>query len=124
MDRSKHRRLILVGLVLLAGGALLVLGPRWTSTPDPVPALATIATRQLVEPQPDKIEPPTIEAAASSIAAQLSAPPSATPTGLRGRIIDAINRQPVKEFEVQLIRVRREAYTEDQPITRSFESAT
>jgi hypothetical protein len=124
MDRPKHRRIILLGLVLLAGGTLLLLGREWTSTPDPVPALATISTKQLVEPQPDKVEPPNIEAAAPNIAAP--APPSATPTGFRGLVIDAVTRQPVKEFEVQLIRVqvRQGAYTEDQPITRYFKSAT
>jgi hypothetical protein len=122
MDRPKHRRLILLALVLPAGGALLLLGGEWTSTPDPAPAIATISTS--VEPQPDKVEPPTIEAAASNIAAPLPAPPSTTPAGFRGRIIDAVTREPVKEFEVQLIRVRRGAYTEDQPITRNFKSAT
>ena len=122
MDHPKHRRLIL-GLVLLAGGGLLLLGRQWTSTPDPVPALATISPKHLVDPQPDKA---TIEAAAPTLAAPLPAPPSATLTGFRGSIIDAVTSEPVKEFEVQLIRVRREAgvSTEDQPITRSFKSAT
>src|ERR1700682_4349305 len=124
MDRPKHRRLILLGLVLLACGALLLLGRQWTSVPDPVPVRPTIATRQLVEPQPDKVEPPTIEAAAPNVAAPPSAPSSPAPTGFRGHIIDAVTRQPVKEFEVQLIHVRRDAYTEDVPITRNFKSAT
>jgi 5-hydroxyisourate hydrolase-like protein (transthyretin family) len=123
MDRPKQRRLILLGLVLLACGALLLLGRQWTSVPDPVPVRPTIATRQLVEPQPDKVEPPTIEAAAPNVAPP-SAPSSPTPTGFRGHIIDAVTRQPVKEFEVQLIHVRRDAYTEDEPITRNFKSAT
>lgn len=121
MDRPKHRRLIFLGLVLLACGALLLLGRQWTSVPDPVPVSASISTRQLVEPQPDKVEPPTIEAAAPNVAAPPSSP---TPTGFRGRVIDAVTSQPVKEFEVQLIRIRRDAHTEDEPITRSFKSAT
>jgi protocatechuate 3,4-dioxygenase beta subunit len=124
MDRPEHRRLILFGLVLLACGALLLLGRQWTSVPDPVPVSAAISTRQLVEPQPDKIEPPTIEAAVPKVASPPAALSSPTPTGLRGHIIDAVTRQPVKEFEVQLIRVRRDAHTEDQPITRNFKSAT
>jgi hypothetical protein len=124
MDRPKHRRHILLGLVLLTGGALLLLGRQWMSTLDPVPAPAAISTKQLVEPQPDKVELPTIEAAAPNVAAPPSAPSSPTPTGFRGRVIDAVTRQPVKEFEVQLIRVRRDAHTEDQPITRKFKSAT
>lgn len=123
MDLSKHRLLILVGLVLLAGGVLLLLSRQWTSAPNPVPASASIATRQLVEPQTEKVVPASAEAATLSDPAT---PPSATATGFRGRIIDAVTRQPVKEFEVQLIRVRREAYSrdEDEPITRSFRSMT
>jgi hypothetical protein len=124
MDRSKHRRLILLGLVLFTGGALLLLGRQWTSTPGSLSVPATISTRQLAEPQPDKVKPPTIEAVAPNVAAPPSAPSSATRTGFRGHVIDAVTRQPVKEFEVQLIRVRREAYTEDQPMTRNFKSAT
>lgn len=124
MDRPQHRRLILLGLVLLTGGALLLLGRQWTSTPDPLPVPATISTRQPLEPQPDKVKPPTIEAVAPNVAAPPSAPSSAPRNGFRGHVIDAVTRQPVKEFEVQLIRVRRDAYTEDQPITRSFKSAT
>jgi hypothetical protein len=115
MVRPKHRRLIILGLVLLACGALLLVGRQWTSVPDPVAVSATISTKQLVKPQPDRVEPPTIEAASRS---------SPTPTGFRGHIIDAVTRQPVKEFEVQLIRIRRDAHTEEEPITRSFKSAT
>jgi hypothetical protein len=78
MDRPKHRRIILLGLVVIACGALLLLGRQWTSVPDPVPVRPAIATRQLVESQPDKVEPPTIEAAAPNVAAPPSSP---TPTG-------------------------------------------
>lgn len=118
-----RRPLILLGFMLLAGGVLLLLG-QWTSAPNPVPVPANMPTRQLVEPQPEKVEPATVEAAALSAPAPPSAPPSASATGFRGRIIDAVTRQPVQEFEVQLIRVRWEAHTEDEPITRSFKSAT
>ncbi len=123
MDRPKPRRLILLGLVLLACGALLLLLARqWTSVADPVPIGATTPTKHLAAPQPDRVEPRTIEAAAPNVAAPSSSP---TATGFRGRIIDAATRQPVRElFEVQLIRVRRDEYTEDQPITRNFKSAT
>jgi hypothetical protein len=124
MDRPQHRRLILLGLALLAGGALLLLARPWTSAPAPSPVTATTATTQLVAPQPAKVEPPSIEAVAPSVAAPPPPPSAPVPTGVRGRIIDAVTRQPVKEFEVQLIRIRREAYTQDEPITRSFKSAT
>ena len=121
MERPKHRRLILLGLVLLACGALLLLGRQWTSVPAPVPVGDTISTTHLVAPQPDKVEPPTVEAAAPSVAAPPPSSSSPTPAGFRGRIVDAVTRQPVKEFEVQLIRIRQG--DEDQPITRSFKSA-
>lgn len=123
MDRPKHRRLILVGFVL-AGGALLLLGRQWRSAPNAVPAAANVPSRQLVERQPEKVEPATVQAAAPSALVSPSSAPPATATGFRGRIIDAVTHQPVTEFEVRLIRVRREAYTEDEPITRSFESTT
>ena len=115
MDRPKHRRLIFLGPALLGCGALLLLGRQWTSGPDPVPVSGTISSKQLVEAQPDKAEPPTIEAAP---------PSSPIPSGVRGHIIDAVTLQPVKEFEVQLIRVRRNGPSEDQPITRIFKSET
>ena len=121
MDRPKRRRLILLGLVLLACGALLLLGREWMSVPDSAPVSATTSTTQLAEPQPDNVEPPTIEAAAPNMAAPPSSPDA---TGFRGQIIDAVTRQPVREFEVQLIRVRREAHTEDQPVIRNFKSET
>ena len=124
MDRSKHRRLVLLGFVLLAGGALVLLGRNWTSTPDRVPVLRGNSTEQRVEPQPDEREEPTIETTALSFAAPESPPSSANPSGFRGRIIDAVTRQPVQEFAVQLIRLRREAYTEDSPLIRNFKSAT
>ena len=124
MDRPKHRRLILLGLVLFAGGVLLLLGRQWASAPSPPPEPANMRTRQLVEPQPEKAEPATVEAVALSAPAPPSARPSAIPTGFRGKIIDAVTRQPVKEFDVELIRVRREAYTEDEPISRHFKSET
>jgi hypothetical protein len=123
MDRAKQRRLILLGLVLLACGALLLLNRQWNSGLDPVPATATLSTRPPSEPQPDTIEPPTIDTAAPTVAPP-SAPSSPSSIGFRGQIIDAVTREPVKEFEVQLIRVRHEAYTEDAPITRNFKSAT
>ena len=44
-------------------------------------------------------------------------------SGVSG-LLDAVTRQPVQEFAVQLIRLRREAYTEDPPLIRNFKSAT
>ncbi|HEY7643187.1 MAG TPA: carboxypeptidase regulatory-like domain-containing protein [Steroidobacteraceae bacterium] len=124
MDRPKHRRLVFLGLVLLAGGLLLLLHRQWVAAPpSPVATSDTAPGRQLVEAHPAKVELATTGAAASVTSALPSAA-SAAATGFRGRIIDAGTRQPVQEFEVQLIRVRQEAYTEDEPITRTFKSKT
>jgi hypothetical protein len=120
MDRPKHRWFVVFALVLLAGGALWLLGGNRAPAPPSVPALTATATatatKQVVEPKSAKVEPTATEAAAP----KLELPPSGSSSDLRGRIIDAITREPIKEFEVQLIRLRPEAYTEDEPITRSF----
>jgi hypothetical protein len=121
MHHPKHRRLVLLGLLLLVSGALGLLGQQWTSPTEPVPTHSTIATKQALGSQPAKAQPPSIQAAAPNVNASTS---SATPPDFRGRIIDAVTRRPIEEFEIQLIRVRRDAYTEDQPITRNFSSAT
>lgn len=123
MERSKHRRYILPGFVLLAGAVLLLLGRQWMSAPDPVSEAARPATPQAGEPQREQGELATV-AATTSNAANTSAPSSAARTGFRGRIIDAVTRNPVPEFDVTMIRLRREAYTQDEPLTRSFKSAT
>src|SRR3954447_14263976 len=98
MDRPKHRRTLLVALVLLAGGALLSLGRQWTSQSE-----HSIVPTELPRGQPahlpSKRESPRVEVAASSAPAL---PPTTTPepaTGFRGRVIDAVTRQPLPEFE-------------------------
>lgn len=124
MDRPKHRRLILLGFTLLAGAVVLLLGRQWTSAPDQLPGSADSPARQLLQPQHENVESASVAAAAPSAAAPSSAPPSATATGFRGRIIDAVTREPVKEFAVELARFQRQVYTEDAPIVRNFKSAT
>jgi hypothetical protein len=42
------RRVVIVGLVLLVGVALLLLGRQWTSTTAPAPIPEQLATRQPV----------------------------------------------------------------------------
>lgn len=122
MDRTKHRRLILAGPVLFACGALLPLGWQSMSVPDPVPVRMTISAGTIVEQQqPDETQALIVETAAPDIPVPPSAP---TPTGFRGQIVDAVTRQPVKEFDVQLIHIRRNVYIEEQAITRSFKSPT
>jgi hypothetical protein len=123
MDRPKRRRLTLVVCVLLAGAAVLLLDRQWTSAPNVVPAPANVMGGQVVERRPATVQPTTVQGAAPSAPAP-SRLSLATATGFWGRVIDASTQQPVTEFEVQLVRLRREAHTEDEPITRSFASTT
>lgn len=123
MERPQHRRFLLAGFVL-AGAALLLLGRQWTSEPEPIPEAANAPGRSVVQPQAEKAAPTSAASVAQETAEESSPPTSATATGFRGRIIDAVTRQPVPEFKVQLIRVEREAYAEDPPLTRAFRSAT
>lgn len=126
MDRPKHRRTLFLALVLLAGGALLLLGWQWTSQPERIIVQAELTPKQTVEPAPAKVEPPTVETAApSGLAPPRPAPTPESASGLRGRVIDAVTRQPVQEFEVQLIRIERQGSGTnqvDKPITRTFQS--
>lgn len=124
MDRPKHRRLSLLGFTLLAGAVVLLLGRQWSSAPDPLPGSANPPARQLLQPQHESVASASVAAAAPSAAALSSARPSATATGFRGRIIDAVTREPVKEFAVELTRFQRQVYTEDAPLVRNFKSAT
>lgn len=106
MDRPQHRRLILIGLVLVAAGALLLFGRQWMSMTEPTSIKAESPTRQLIEPTVDRAEPPPVAAAATPDNAPTTT--AAGPNGtFRGRVVDAVTRQPVQEFEVRLIDARR-----------------
>jgi hypothetical protein len=125
MDRPKHRRLILLALALLAGAALLLAGQQWTSEPERIVLKADLVTRPAVGTRPDQADPPAPKAAAPSVPPTPSAPATSAPTtGFRGRVIDAVTRQPVPEFEVQLTPIRRQGLgtTYLEPITRTFHS--
>jgi hypothetical protein len=125
MDRPKHRRIILVALVLLAGAALVLLGRQWTSEPERIVLKAESVTRPAADLQPDEAEPPAIEAAAPNAAPPPEAASAPAPaTGFRGRVIDAVTRQPLQEFEVQLTPIQRQGLGTNylEPITRTFQS--
>jgi hypothetical protein len=123
MDRPK-RRLILAALVLLAGGALLLLGRQWTREPERIVVQAELPGKQPAEPQPAKVEPPRVEADAPAASAPPPTTAAAPATGFRGRVIDAVTRQPLPEFEVQLTPIRHEGMgtTYLEPIKRTFQS--
>ena len=124
MDRPKHRRILLVALALLAGGALLLLGRQWTSEPERVVVQAESPTQRAGEPQPEEVVPVAAAAAETSAPPPPSASPAQPATGLRGRVLDAPTRQPLPEFEVQLTPIRHEGMGTSylEPITRTFHS--
>jgi hypothetical protein len=114
MDRPKHRWFIVLG-ALVAFGALLLARQWQVSTPaEPVSVATTTPVERRGESKP-------VEAAAQSHAATAST--SATGGGLRGRILDAVTRRAITEFEIRLTRVQRgQIRTQEDPIIRSFQS--
>ncbi len=125
MERPKHRRLILTGIVLLAAGALL-LGRHWIfNKTAPAPAPVTAVATEPVQTQPGEADLPAVETAATSAPARAPAPAAIT-GGFRGRVIDAATRRPVKEFEVRVIRhyVEENVHREDEPIAKMFQAET
>jgi hypothetical protein len=121
MDRPKHRRFILLGIALLAGGALLLLARQWTAPPEPI-AQPARATQQLPAPVIDPREPGIRIQTSADAASTAEAPRVKPAAGFRGRIIDAVTRQPVSEFEVKLVRAHN--YSQEEPVTRNFKSKT
>jgi hypothetical protein len=121
MDRPKHRRFILLGIALLAGGALLLLGRDWTSTPEPHALQAQAPTQQPVERIVDPGEPPPVAEATATTAPNATA---AAPGGtFRGRAIDAVTRQPVQKFEITLAGVPEGHIVGDEPrVAKTFKS--
>jgi hypothetical protein len=123
MDRPQHRRTLLVALVLLAGAALLFLGRQWKSEPERLVAKAGLPQQQAPEPQASNIAP--ARGAADTNAPAPPATTAAAPaTGFRGRVIDAVTRLPLPEFEVRLIPIRHEGMGTSylEPITKTFQS--
>jgi hypothetical protein len=119
MDRPKHRRLILLGVVLVAVGFVLLVWRPWISTTVPTPVVEKTEKPPLAEPIANHAEPPRVEAAAPA-----STPASAEGGTFRGRVLDAATRQPVPEFEVQLVGVPRGHIRGNEPrVAQTFESA-
>ena len=113
MGRSTHRWFIAVG-ALLAIAVLLLARQRAPTTSEPVPVATTAPAEQAVESK-------AVAATAPSPAATAASSP--TGGGFRGRIIDALTRRPITEFEVRLTRVQRgQMRTQEDPIVRTFQS--
>jgi hypothetical protein len=122
MDRRRHVWFIVLGGLLAAG--VLLLARQWLSpATEQGSAPASVAATEAVEPKPEEV---TSTAAAAATTAAQPAPAASTGGTFRGRIIDAVTRQPIREFEVQLTRVRRsvDEYREENPIAQTFQSST
>jgi hypothetical protein len=122
MDRPKHRRFFFLVIALLAGGALLLIARHWTAPPEPIAQPAGTPTQQSPAPATDPSEPSTLLRPSAHAAPTAEVPRAKPAAGFRGRIIDAVTRQPVSEFEVKLVRAH--SYNQEEPVTRSFKSTT
>jgi hypothetical protein len=124
MDRPKHRRCIFLGIALLAGSALLLLGRHWASEPAPVALTTDAPALQQTAPPLDQAEPASPLEAAAPAEPTAATSHTTIASGFRGRIVDAVTRQPVKQFKVQLLRFKRGDYGQPEEITRDFTSQT
>lgn len=115
----KHR-IAISGLALVAIGAVLLFGHRWSSTSEPILTQLEQVTHpvELSAARPET--PPVAEAAPVSSATNTTA---AAPGGtFRGRVIDAVTRQPVPEFEIWLA-VPQKMIRNKPQVTRTFQSS-
>lgn len=110
MDRC-HAVALILGLVI----CLVLLG-RWAWRPDE-PSEASADRRAIIEQPspnaPSDAEPAGSAKAGSTAASDTTADKDAANSGMfRGRIIDAVTRQPVREFDLEFYPVHR---TRDSP---------
>src|ERR1044072_4572809 len=115
------RRVVIFGLVVIVGGVLLLFGREWSSTSTPTPIPEKSPTPQLVvEPAIDRAESARVKATAPTTT---PATPSTDSGTFRGRVVDAVTRQPVPEFEVQLMRIPTPPVIGDEPkVAQTFQS--
>jgi hypothetical protein len=114
----KHR-IALFGLILLAIGALLLFGQRWSSSIESTLNKAEPVTQQSVEPTVDRVEPPPVAEATANTAPNATA---AAPGGtFRGRVVDAVTRHAVEKFEITLAGVAEGHIVGDEPrVAKTF----
>jgi hypothetical protein len=119
MDRPKHRWFIILGL--LVGCALLLLARPWISKSAPADALqraiSTAPGTSRVEHMERRIE------AVTPAATPGATRPSSETGSFRGRVIDAVTRQSIVEFEILMQRVPPGSEREEAPATQSFKSS-
>jgi hypothetical protein len=117
------RRFVTLGIVLACGGAILMSGRNWQTTPEQAAHSGDATETQRVAGESDEAQSAGADHISPTIAASGSSP--AATTGIfRGRIIDAVTRQPIsQEVEVRLLRIQEgPEYREEPPITRTFQA--
>jgi hypothetical protein len=96
-----NRRSVLVGLVLLAGLSLLVRLLMSDDAPDALPSGTQIAT---INPPASEPSQPSVSAEPGAASVPSPAPAPSSLATFRGRVMDAVTHQPVREFELALDR--------------------
>jgi hypothetical protein len=107
MERPRRHWFVFLGLVLVAAMVLLGRGLLHRTEDD-------AAAERVTQTRPESPPP-----AASALYSKPTVSPRATEGSLfRGRVIDAVTRQAVQKFEIQLQRLNTP--TEEPPVARSF----
>src|SRR5688572_16904829 len=115
----KHR-IAVFGLILVAIGAALMFGHQWSSMREPDALAEQPVAQEVVSPPAKPVEPVAIEAATPGATAATT--PEAGGT-FRGRVIDAVTRQPISKFEITLVGVPQGHIIGDEPqVAKTFES--
>jgi hypothetical protein len=113
---------VILGIAVACGVGVFMLSHRQSATRDEIAAPSSVVPAQDAELAPDQEQSAGAEEI-ESVAAAPAATPAATTGTFRGRLIDAVTRQPVKEFEVQMLRVQRPSeWREEPPLKQTFQS--
>lgn len=109
---------LVTGLAALIALALLGL---WLMQSETVtrPTAATVPPAVVGKPRTE----PQASAIAEAPVAPTSPKSATTLAPLRGRVIDAVTRKPIREFELQLFRPQPNQAEEEAPVARTFRSA-
>jgi hypothetical protein len=114
---------VILGVVAACGVGVWMLEHRQAPTTEQVAAPSSFAARYEADPAPEQEQASSAEESKSVETTRTASAPAATGGTLRGRLVDAVTRQPVKEFEVRLVRVQRgPEWREEKPLTQTFQS--
>jgi len=119
------RSVVILGIVVACGIGVWMLGQRQMPATDQVAAPSSFAARHEADLASEQEQASSVEERKSVETTATAAAPAATGGTLRGRLVDAVTRQPVKEFEVRMVRVQRgPEWREEEPLTQAFQSDT